>query len=216
GREEPVAEGLLSDTEIIVRIAQATFGKSGPVDWESLLDHDRVRDHISKVIPGFEDFNQRLAKGHFYLPNAAKQREFRTASGKAQFSVCPLPNHDLQPGEFLMTTVRSHDQFNTVVYGMDDRYRGVWGGRRVLFVNPLDLQELGLSDGQLVDITSHFQGQRRMVTRFRLVAYPIARKSAASYFPEANPLVAVGDVDPNCDQPAHKCVRITLAPSPAD
>ncbi|MGE3668778.1 MAG: FdhF/YdeP family oxidoreductase [Polyangiaceae bacterium] len=213
GREEPVAEGLLSDTEIIVRIAQATFGKSGPVDWESLLDHDKVREHISRVIPGFEDFNQRLARGHFYLPNAAKQRNFKTASGKAQFSVCPIPNHDLQPGELLMTTVRSHDQFNTVVYGMDDRYRGVWGGRRVLFVNPDDLKELRLNDGQLVDITSHFRGQRRKVSRFRLVAYPIARKSAASYFPEANPLVAVGDVDPNCNQPAHKCVRITLTPS---
>ena len=115
-----------------------------------------------------------------------------------------------------MTTVRSHDQFNTVVYGLDDRYRGVWGGRRVIFLNPADLKELGLVDGQLVDITSHFQGETRTVFRFRTVSYPIARKSAAAYYPETNPLVAIGAVDPSCNQPAHKCVRITLEASKVD
>ncbi|MCA9633476.1 MAG: FdhF/YdeP family oxidoreductase, partial [Myxococcales bacterium] len=108
GDEEPIANSLLNDTEIIVRVAQATFGPGGPVDWESLLDHDRVRDHISRIIPGFEDFDARLRRGFFYLPNAAKERTFNTQTGKAQFTACPLPKHDLQPGELIMTTVRSH------------------------------------------------------------------------------------------------------------
>jgi len=215
GREVPISEHLLSDTEIIVRLAQATFGKDGPVDWESLLDHDRIRDHIARVIPGFEDFNARLHKGFFYLPNAARDRVFHTSTGKAKLSACGIPKHNLAPGELLMTTVRSHDQFNTVVYGLDDRYRGVWGGRRVIFVNPDDLRELGLADGQWVDITSHFEGETRTAHRFRAVAYPIARKSAASYYPEANVLVAVGSVAAECNQPAHKCVRITLRSSEA-
>jgi molybdopterin-dependent oxidoreductase alpha subunit len=213
GREAPISPDLLSDTQIIVRVAQATFGDAGPVDWQSLLDHERIRDHISRVIPGFEGFNQRLQRGFFYLPNAARERVFRTSTGKAKLSVCGLPRHELAPGELLMTTVRSHDQFNTVVYGLDDRYRGVKGGRRVLFVNPEDLRALGLRDGQLVDITSHFQGETRTMQRFRAVAYPIARKSAASYFPEANALVAIGSVNAESNQPTHKCVRITLAAS---
>lgn len=114
-----------------------------------------------------------------------------------------------------MTTVRSHDQFNTVVYGLDDRYRGIWGGRRVIFVNPDDLKALGLADGDLVDITSHFQGETRTAHQFRAVAYPIARKSAASYYPETNVLVSVRSVAAECEQPAQKCVRITLQRSSA-
>jgi molybdopterin-dependent oxidoreductase alpha subunit len=213
GHEPPISAELRSDTEIIVRVAQATFGDAGPVAWESLLDHDRVRDHISRIVPGFERFNERLYRGHFYLPNAARERLFRTSTGKAKLSVCGLPRHDLAPNELLMTTVRSHDQFNTVVYGLDDRYRGVRGGRRVIFVNPEDLRGLGLRDGQLVDITSHFEAETRTVRRFRAVAYPIARKSAASYFPEANALVAIRSVNAESNQPAQKCVRITLAES---
>lgn len=213
GREEPASKDLLNDTEIIVRVAQAVFGDGGPVDWESLLDHDVIRDHIERVVPGFEDFNARLHQGHFYLPNAARERVFHTSTGKAKLSVCGIPKHDLGPGELLMTTVRSHDQFNTVVYGLDDRYRGVWGGRRVIFVNADDLREMGLADGQWVDITSHFEGETRTAARFRAIAYPIARRSAASYFPEANVLVSVRAVNAESNQPAHKCVRITLSAS---
>ena len=215
GREDPASEHLLSDTEIIVRVAQATFGKEGAVDWESLLDHDRVREHIARVIPGFERFNERLHEGFFYLPNAARERSFRTSTGKAKLSACGIPKHDLAPGELLMTTVRSHDQFNTVVYGLDDRYRGVWGGRRVIFMNPDDVRELGFADGQWVDITSHFEGETRTAYRFRVVAYPIARKSAATYYPETNVLVSIRSVAAGANQPAQKCVRITLRASDA-
>ncbi|HEX4476189.1 MAG TPA: FdhF/YdeP family oxidoreductase [Polyangiaceae bacterium] len=213
GSETPASPHLLSDTEILVRTAQSIFGKSGPIDWESMLDHDRVRDHVSRVIPGFENFNERIHAGFFYLPNAARERNFRTKTGKANFSVCGIPRHGLAKDELLMTTVRTHDQFNTVVYGLDDRYRGIYGGRRVILVNPNDLRELGFADGQWLDITSHFEGRTRVAHRFRAVAYPIARKSAASYFPEANVLVPVRSVAAESNQPAHKCIRITLSAS---
>ena len=215
GTEKPASEHLLSDTEIIVRTAQAVFGKGGPIDWESLLDHDRVRDRISRVIHGFEDFNERIRKGFFYLPNPPRQRVFPTSTGKAQFKACGIPKHALAAGELLMTTVRTHDQFNTVVYGMDDRYRGIYGGRRVILLNADDLVELGLSDGQWVDITSHFMGETRIARRFRAVSYPIAKKSAATYFPEANVLAPVRSVAKASNQPAHKCIRITLSASDA-
>ena len=213
GREKPASKDLRSDTEIIVRTAQAVFGASGPVDWEPLLQHDRIRDHIARVVPGFEDFNARIRKGLFYLPNGARERLWHTKTGKANFKVCALPRHALGPGELLMTTVRSHDQFNTAIYGLDDRYRGVYGGRRVIFLNPDDLCAMGLADGQWLDITSHFEGELRVAKRFRAVAYPIARKSAATYFPEANVLVPVRSVAVGSNQPAHKCIRITLAAS---
>jgi anaerobic selenocysteine-containing dehydrogenase len=213
GAEAPASEHLLSETSIIVRTARAVFGDAGPVDWASMLHHDRVREHIARVIPGFEDFNARIRQGFFYLPNAARERVFRTSTGKAKFTVCGIPRHALGPGELLMTTVRSHDQFNTTIYGLDDRYRGIRGGRRVIFLNPEDMKELGIHGGQWVDITSHFEGERREAKRFRAVPYPIARKSAAGYFPEANVLVAVRSVAKGSNQPAHKCIRITVKPS---
>jgi molybdopterin-dependent oxidoreductase alpha subunit len=213
GAETPASKNLLSDVAIIVRTAQATFGKDGPIDWESLRDHDRIRDHIARVIPGFEDFNARIRQGFFYLPNGARQGVFQTPTGRARFSVCGIPRHGLEAGELLMTTVRSHDQFNTTIYGLDDRYRGIYNGRRVILLNPTDIRELGLSDGQWVDITSHFEGETRMAHRFKVVSYPIARRSAATYFPEANVLVPVRSVAARSNQPAHKCVRITLSSS---
>jgi anaerobic selenocysteine-containing dehydrogenase len=167
------------------------------------------------VVPGFEDFNARIREGFFYLPNAAREGVFHTPTGKARFSVCGVPRHNLAPGELLMTTVRSHDQFNTTIYGLDDRYRGVYNGRRVILLNPDDVRELGLRDGQWVDITSHFEGETRVARRFKVVCYPIARRSAATYFPEANVLVPVRSVAARSNQPAHKCVRITLSPAKA-
>jgi len=213
GSFDPISEHLLSDVEILVRLAIATFGEESPVDWRAMLQQDRVREHIERVIPGFEEFNARLRKGPFYLPNGARERKFHTSDGKAHFSVCGLPDHALGPNELLMTTVRSHDQFNTTIYGLDDRYRGIFGGRRVILLNEDDMKELGVTAGEWVDITSHFQGEQRVAPRFRVVPYPIARKSAATYYPEANVLVPVRSVANRSNQPAHKCVRITVSPS---
>jgi anaerobic selenocysteine-containing dehydrogenase len=215
GSFDPVSEHLRSDVEILVRTARILFGDQSPVDWKSLLDQARVRNHIERVIPGFEDFNARLARGAFYLPNGARERTFKTSDGKAHFTVCGMPDHALGPHELLMTTVRTHDQFNTTIYGLDDRYRGIFGGRRVILLNEHDMALLGLTAGQWVDITSHFEGELRVARRFKAVPYPIARKSAATYYPEANVLVPIGSVAARSNQPAHKCVRITLSPSEA-
>jgi len=156
---------------------------------------------------------ERSCEDIFYLPNAARDRKFITESGKTNFSVAPIPRQDLAPSEFLMTTIRSHDQFNTTIYGFDDRYRGIYGGRRVIFLNQKDIEEAGLNAGHLVDVTSHFQGEERVVRRFQVVPYNIPRRCAATYYPETNVLVSVRSVADRSNQPASKSVRITLMPS---
>jgi anaerobic selenocysteine-containing dehydrogenase len=145
-----------------------------------------------------------------------KHRIFKTTSRKAKLSVCPIPKHDLQPDEFLLTTIRSHDQFNSTVYGLNDRYRGVFDGRRVLFLNPLDMEARNLRAGQIVDIYSHFEGEVRKAPRFAIVPYAIARGSAAAYYPETNVLISICSVAAKSNQPAAKSIRITLAPSDSD
>jgi molybdopterin-dependent oxidoreductase alpha subunit len=211
----PASLDLMSDVAILARLAHATLGSRTTTDWLGFAgNYNLIRDAISRVIPGFENFNQRLAsEGFFYLPNAAKQRIFKTNSGKAKFTVCPIPKHDLQPDEFLLTTIRTHDQFNSTIYGLNDRYRGVFGGRRVLFLNPLDMEENHLRAGQVVDIYSHFEGEVRKAPRFAIVPYAIARRSAAAYYPETNVLVPIRSVAAKSNQPAFKCIRITLTPS---
>ena len=211
---KPASGELMSDVAIIANLAHATLGSRTATNWLGFAaDYNLIRDGISKVIPGFENFNARLAaEKFFYLPNAAKQRIFKTSSGKAKLSVCPIPKHDLKPDEFLLTTIRSHDQFNSTVYGLNDRYRGVFDGRRVLFLNPLDMQASNLRAGQIVDIYSHFEGEVRKAPRFAIVPYAIARRSAAAYYPETNVLIPIRSVAAKSNQPAAKCIRITLTP----
>lgn len=210
----PASPQLLSDVAIISNLAHATLGFRTTTDWLGFAaNYKTIRDAISRVIPGFGNFDERLAtEKFFYLPNAARQRVFKTDSGKAKLTVCPIPVHDLAPHEFLLTTVRSHDQFNSVIYGLNDRYRGVYGGRRVIFLNPVDMEAGGLRAGQIVDIFSHFEGEVRKAPRFAVVPYAIARRSAAAYYPETNVLVPVGSVAAKSNQPVSKCIRITLAP----
>jgi molybdopterin-dependent oxidoreductase alpha subunit len=210
----PASPDLLSDVAIIARLAHATLGSRTTTKWLDFAgDYSLIRDAISRVIPGFENFNARIAnEKFFYLPNAAKQRIFKTSSGKAKLSVCPIPKHDLAADELLLTTIRSHDQFNSTIYGLNDRYRGVFGGRRVLFLNPADMEARNLRAGQIVDIYSHFEGEVRKAPRFAIVPYAIARRSAAAYYPETNVLIAIRSVAAKSNQPAAKCVRITLTP----
>jgi molybdopterin-dependent oxidoreductase alpha subunit len=211
----PASPNLLSDVAIIANLANATLGSRTTTNWLGFAEnYNLIRDAISRVIPGFQNFNARLAKEKFfYLPNAAKQRIFKTSSGKANLSVCPIPKHDLKPEEFLLTTIRSHDQFNSTIYGLNDRYRGVFDGRRVLFLNPLDMEARNLRAGQIVDIYSHFEGELRKAPRFAIVPYAIARRSAAAYYPETNVLIPIRSVAAKSNQPASKCVRITLTPA---
>src|ERR1700693_1314404 len=205
----------MSYVSILANLAHATLGSRTTTNWLGFAaDYNLIRDSISRGIPGFENFNARLAEEKFfYLPNAAKHRVFKTSSGKAKLSVCPIPKHDLKPDEFLLTTIRSHDQYNSTIYGLNDRYRGVFGGRRVLFLNPLDMEARNLRAGQIVDIYCHFEGEIRKAPRFAIVPYAIARRSAAAYYPEANVLVRVSSVAAKSNQPASKCIRITLTPA---
>jgi molybdopterin-dependent oxidoreductase alpha subunit len=187
----------------------------GGVNWTELAsNYDLIRERIERVVPGFDDYNRRVREpGGFYLPNLARERRFATRSGKAEFTLHPLPRTALAPGQFLMMTVRSHDQFNTTVYSADDRYRGIRGGRRVVLLNPEDVAAEGLREGDAVDLVSHFEGEERVARRFRVVPYPIPRRCAATYFPEANVLVPLRHVAERSNTPASKSVVISVIKS---
>jgi molybdopterin-dependent oxidoreductase alpha subunit len=211
GTLSPASEQLRSEPWIVAGIAKATLSNSH-TDWGGLAEnYDRIRDSIERVVPGFERFNQRVRQpGGFELPNLVRDRVFATPSGKAQFTVNALPDMRLEPGQFLMMTIRSHDQYNTTIYGLEDRYRGVHHGRRVILLNEEDCRDAGFASGEFVDITSHFCGQLRTAPRFVVYPYPIPRRCAATYFPETNVLVPIGSVAEKSNTPASKSVVISL------
>ncbi len=214
GSLAPASTELLSEPQIVARLARATLEHRTTVDWEELAgNYDKIRDAIERVVPGFDDYNVRVRKpGGFYLPNPAKNRVFNTASGKAQFTIHELPEHNLGPDQFLMMTIRSHDQFNTSVYSLNDRYRGISNGRRVVFLNEEDMAAAGLRARQAVDLVSHFEGEKRIARRFVIVPYDIPRRCAATYFPEANVLVPVRNVAIKSNTPVSKSVVISIRP----
>ena len=216
GHLEPASEHLLSEPAIVARLARATLGARTTVDWEGLLaNYDRIRDHIEHVIPGFEDFNARIRRDVFYLPNEARdKRKFNNGAGKAKFIISEIERHNLEPGAFLMMTIRSHDQFNTTIYGLNDRYRGIYHGRRVIFMNPDDVRETGLQQGQFVDLTSHYHGEERVARHFTVAPFAIPRGCTATYFPEANVLVPINSTADRSNTPTSKSVIISIAPSP--
>jgi len=212
GRLDPASDQLLSEVAIVTRLAEELF-PSDVVDWAAMrADYGLIREHIARVVPGFEDFNARLQQpGGFPLPHPPRdRREFRTATGKARFAVHPLSVLEVPPGHLLLQTVRSHDQFNTTIYGLDDRYRGIKAGRRVVFVNPDDLASLGLEDGSRVDLVSVWEDGERRAEDFRVVGYPTARGCAAAYFPETNVLVPLDSVAKVSNTPVSKSVVVRL------
>jgi molybdopterin-dependent oxidoreductase alpha subunit len=212
---KPASEHLRSETWIVTQMAKAVLGEGTTVDWDSMAaDYDNIRDAISRVVPGCENYNQRIReKGGFYMPNPPRTGEFKTPSGKALFKAHALEKIDLPKGRFLMTTIRSHDQFNTTIYGLDDRYRGIDGGRRVIFMNARNIAKLGLAKGDLVDITSHWDDGERHANAFSVVPYDIPADCCAAYFPEANPLVPLGSVARRSGTPTSKCVIISVMPA---
>jgi molybdopterin-dependent oxidoreductase alpha subunit len=221
GRNEPASPQLLSEPAIVARLAQATL-PSSKVPWAWMVeDYGRIRDSIARIIEGFEDFNVRVrVPGGFRLRNLASERVWATASGRAEFRVQALPAPAAHSADVLtLSTIRSHDQYNTTIYGLDDRYRGVKGHRRVVFINEADLQRLGLAAGEWVDITGvHGEGdaqKRRTVPRFLLVPYDIPAGSVASYYPETNPLVPLHSVAVGAGTPTSKSIQVRLTRSEA-
>jgi len=215
GSLEPASPQLLSEPQIVASVATATLGDRTTLNWRELVkDYDQIRTLIERVVPGFENYNTRVREpGGFYLPNSARERVFNTASGKAVFTIHELPAHDLRPDQFLMMTIRSHDQFNTSVYSLNDRYRGIHNGRRVVFLNKDDMRLAELHPRQVVDLVSHFEGEQRIAHRFVVVPYDIPRRCAATYFPEANVLVPVRSVAEKSNTPASKSVVISIRTS---
>ncbi|MFS7221420.1 FdhF/YdeP family oxidoreductase [Rahnella inusitata] len=212
----PLSKEQRSETAIVCGIADAVLGDKY-LDWMALADdYNLIRDHIEATIPGFQDFNARCdIKGGFYLGNAAAELNFNTLSGKANFSAAPLPEVLIPMGDqnapFTLQTLRSHDQYNTTIYGLDDRYRGVYGQREVLFIHPQDLADLGLKDGELVEIETLWNdGVERKVSGFKLVSYDIPRGNLAAYYPETNPLVPMSSFGDQTHTPTSKAVPVTI------
>ena len=215
GRLKPVSEHLLAEPVIVARMATAILGEDHVVDWKAMADdYDVIRDHISRVLPGFEDFNRRVrGRNGFVLPNPPRDtRSFATDIGKGKFTVSPFEALSAPKGHLILQTMRSHDQYNTTFYGLDDRYRGIKNGRRVILINPEDLAELGLEDKSLVDVISTFGGTERRANRFRLVSYPTAKGCAAAYFPEANALVHRDLVARESNTPGFKAITVRFVP----
>jgi molybdopterin-dependent oxidoreductase alpha subunit len=218
GMKEPSSPHLRSECAILAGLAQATLpASSTPWQWYA-EDYDRIRDTMAQVLDGFEDFNDRVHHPHgFRITQPARERGFGTPSGRAEFSSAPLPDDvDPGPGRLMLTTVRSHDQFNTTIYSNDDRYRGLKGLRTVVFMNSDDMRDRSLGEFDLVDITSLSKdGSRRTVYGYRAVRYDVPRGCAAGYMPELNVLCGLADYSTQSGQPATKHVVVEVAPSSA-
>ncbi|MGW6455681.1 FdhF/YdeP family oxidoreductase [Streptomyces sp. NPDC055078] len=220
GNLAPASPYLLSEPAIVARLARAVLGPASLTPWEEFeKDYGTIRDRIARVIPGFEDFNAKIARpGGFSLPHAPRdERRFPTATGKANFTAAPVEFPQLPQGRLLLQTLRSHDQYNTTVYGLDDRYRGIKGGRRVVLVNPGDALELGLADGSYTDLVSEWKdGVERRAPGFRVVHYPTARGCAAAYYPETNVLVPLDSTADTSNTPVSKSVVVRFEPGKAE
>jgi molybdopterin-dependent oxidoreductase alpha subunit len=216
GAVKPVGENLLSEVAIVARMAKATLGDRYGIEWDAFeRDYDTIRERIARVVPGFADYNTVIRKkGGFILPNGPRdERRFDTRTGKAIITVNELEHLERPAGRLILQTLRSHDQFNTTIYSLNDRYRGIKKGRDVIFVNPDDLFELGLADGQRVDIFSEWKDEPdRVLRNYRVVSYPTAKGCAAAYYPEANVLVPLSSASEESNTPVSKAVIVRLEP----
>ncbi len=211
---DPVSDDLMSESVIVCNLAKAVLGSRSVVNWGRYMEsYDNIRDDIEKVIPGFEEYNKQIRKpGGFYLPNAPRAGKFETPDwgGKAAFNVAGLPKHEPEADEYYLTTIRSHDQFNTTIYGMEDRYRGIHNERRVIFMNPADIAKAGFKAGDQVDISSHYDGVERIARLFIIVAYDIPERNTAVYYPEGNVLVPISSVADKSNTPTTKLVFVKI------
>jgi molybdopterin-dependent oxidoreductase alpha subunit len=207
----PPSKHLKSEVAIVAEMASATLKKSS-IDWTEMAgNYDHIREAIQATIPGFEHYNTRVRQsGGFYLPNGARVREWSTATGKANFTTNAIPQNELKEGEYIMMTLRSHDQYNTTLYGLDDRYRGIYSERRIVMMNVNDMRIRGWKEKQVVNLFSEFNGIKREALKFLIVPYPIPEGNVATYFPEANPLVPIDSFADKSFTPTSKLVKITI------
>lgn len=209
---EPISRHLQSEPWIVGQLAKAVLGDKTTVDWDAMIaNYDNIRDSISRVVPGHENYNGNVRQPNgFFIPNKPRQKQFPTDTGKANFKFNSLPKFELTEGKLLLTTLRSHDQFNTTIYAFGDRYRGIHGSRRVILMNPKDIRARAFQAGQVVDITSHYTDGERSAKRFIVVPYPIPKGCVAAYFPEANPLVPIDSKADKSDTPTSKSIIVSL------
>lgn len=211
---KPVSKELRSENQIICAIARETLRDRTKVDWEKYgKSYDAVRELVARFIPGFEEYNKKVRQpGGFYLPNGPRAGKFSSPEfgDKMPFSISKVPQLILQPDEYRMASVRSHDQFNTTIYGLDDRYRGVHGERRVIFMNPQDIREAGFEAGEKVDLFNYHEGVERVARLFLLVPYDIPSRCTVTYYPETNVLVPIGSVAEKSNTPTSKLVIIKI------
>jgi molybdopterin-dependent oxidoreductase alpha subunit len=212
GSLKPVSDKLLSEIKIVCLLAKATFGQKSPVNWDLYLSsYDAIRDSIEATIPGFENFNQRIkAKEGFYLPNSARENHYNTFSGKANFTVSKVEEIPLKENEFLMMTIRTHDQFNTTIYGLNDRYRGILNERRVVLMNKEDIEKSNLKHRDFVDIFNFSDGIERVAHNFIVIEYNIPQQCVATYFPETNVLVPIKSTAKKSNTPTSKSVVVEI------
>ena len=212
GNLKPVSKEFMSETLIVCNLAKAVFGTQTKVDWNLYAsNYDYIRDAIEKTIPGFDDYNERVRKpGGFYLPNGSREGKFNTFSGKANFNVADVAFHKLADDELAMMTVRSHDQFNTTIYGLNDRYRGVKNERRVIFMNKKDIASRGLKAGDIVDLYNFHNGVERVARKFLIIEFSIPEGCTATYFPETNVLVPIDSVADKSNTPTSKYIVLKV------
>lgn len=215
GKLEPSSPELLSEPDIVARLAEATVGNTEKINWRWLIgNYDRIRNLIEKIVPGFAPYNKQVRQpGEFYLPNDTKRRVWNTPSNKAEFGAADMDQFEVADGHLVLQTLRSHDQYNTTIYGLNDRYRGIGMGRRIIFLNPEDMATRDISPVSLVDITSYWNDGERHVEKFYAIPYDIPAGTAAAYFPEANPLIPVNSTALESNTPTSKSIEISIQSS---
>ncbi len=213
---KPISDSLMSEPAIVCELAKATLGTKTKIDWDKFInDYDHIRHDLEKVIPKvFLNYNEDVRKpGGFYLPNPNRQREFSTDTQKAKFHIAVAETLPMQPGDLMMMTIRSHDQFNTTIYGLNDRYRGIYNERRIIFMNQKDMNDEHISEKEVVDIFNHHGGVERVAHKFIAVAYPIPAGCCATYYPETNVLVPIDSVADVSNTPTSKQIIVQVKKS---
>ncbi len=212
GSLKPISDKLLGEPLIVAKLAKATLGSRSKVNWDLYMEHyDYIRNDIELTIPGFNDYNKRArVLGGFYLPNGPREGKFTTHNGKANFITSDVTYTKLADDELMMQTLRSHDQFNTTIYGLNDRYRGVYNERRVIFMNEKDITRLGFKDGDIVDLYNNYGGIERVARKFIIIPFSIPEQCTATYFPETNVLVPIDSTADKSNTPTSKMVILKL------